>query len=621
MSIGLLFVSFFLIECVIAAPYTPSNPTPDNGSIGISVMTDLSWIGGGSDHGKIKYDVYFGTTNPPPKVKDNQSKLTYNPSGTLSYNTEYFWRIVAWDSYNNFTAGPLWDFTTVSQSNQPPNTPSNPSPSDGSTGVSVSAGLSWTGGDPNSDAVTYDVYFGNTSLPLKVVSNQSALNYDLGTLSYNTHYYWRIVAWDAHGASTAGLLWDFTTVSQSNQPPNTPSNPSPSDGSTGVSVSAGLSWTGGDPNGDSVTYDVYFGVISPSLKVISNQSSNSYNPGTMNYLTTYYWKIIAWDSHYIKTISPTWHFTTISSGGGGDGGGGGGDETPNKKPIAELNAGEPYNGLVNTEITFDGSNSNDSDGTITNWFWDFGDNTSGTGKISNHSFLKTGKYTVTLIVTDNKGATNKDTSISVITQPNRPPTPPTITGPENGTKNTIYTYTAVSTDADNDSIQYAFDWGDPLSFNQLSGFLPNGSGFTIHHSWAAAGRYNVTVTVTDNHTTSSSKITVYIDAVQTGNIGYLLDNNSDGIYDAFYSDASKQITPVQAQNGNYSIDSDGDGDWDYIFSSTNEPALYQEPPPGIGLIFISGTIVVISIWITLVLLWKGKSKKKIKISSHSHKKR
>jgi uncharacterized repeat protein (TIGR01451 family) len=43
-----------------------------------------------------------------------------------------------------------------------------------------------------------------------------------------------------------------------NNPPNTPSNPSPADNVTGVSVSTDLNWTGGDPDGDSVTYDVYF---------------------------------------------------------------------------------------------------------------------------------------------------------------------------------------------------------------------------------------------------------------------------------------------------------------------------------------------------------------------------
>ena len=75
---------------------------------------------------------------------------------------------------------------------------------------------------------------------------------------------------------------------------------------------------------------------------------------------------------------------------------------------------------------------------------------------------------------------------------------------------------------------------------------------------------------------SSSKITVYIDAKQTGDIGYLLDNDGDGIYDAFYSDVSKQITTVQKKDGNYNIDSDGDGDWDYTFNTTKGLTSYQE---------------------------------------------
>jgi hypothetical protein len=68
-SIISTFASFFSIECVIATPYTPSNPTPGNGSIDISVVADLSWTGGGPDNDTVTYDVYFGTTNPPPKSR------------------------------------------------------------------------------------------------------------------------------------------------------------------------------------------------------------------------------------------------------------------------------------------------------------------------------------------------------------------------------------------------------------------------------------------------------------------------------------------------------------------------------------------------------------------------
>jgi hypothetical protein len=33
-------------------------------------------------------------------------------------------------------------------------------------------------------------------------------------MSYSTDYYWKIVSWDNHGASTTGPIWDFTTIEQ-----------------------------------------------------------------------------------------------------------------------------------------------------------------------------------------------------------------------------------------------------------------------------------------------------------------------------------------------------------------------------------------------------------------------
>ena len=95
-----------------------------------------------------------------------------------------------------------------------------------------------------------------------------------------------------------------------NSNPYTPSNPSPADESIEVSVDADLSWTGGDPDGDSVTYDIYFGTASPPPKIVSNQSGTSYDPGTMNNNQIYYWKIVAWDDHSVYTEGPTWKFAT-----------------------------------------------------------------------------------------------------------------------------------------------------------------------------------------------------------------------------------------------------------------------------------------------------------------------
>jgi len=96
-----------------------------------------------------------------------------------------------------------------------------------------------------------------------------------------------------------------------NHAPNTPSNPSPLDGATNQSININLSWSGGDPDSDdTVTYDVYFDTeTNPSLKS-NDQSVATYNPSTLSYSTTYYWKIVAMDNHGISASGEIWSFTT-----------------------------------------------------------------------------------------------------------------------------------------------------------------------------------------------------------------------------------------------------------------------------------------------------------------------
>jgi hypothetical protein len=62
--------------------------------------------------------------------------------------------------------------------------------------------------------VRYDVYLdANDPTPETLVcSDVSRTSCDPGTLKYDTHYYWQVVATDDPGATTTGPLWDFTTV-------------------------------------------------------------------------------------------------------------------------------------------------------------------------------------------------------------------------------------------------------------------------------------------------------------------------------------------------------------------------------------------------------------------------
>ena len=193
----------------------------------------------------------------------------------------------------------------------PPNTPRNPDPSNGQTNVNINVDPSWWGGDPNpQDIVTYDVYFGTSNPPPKVVNNQSSTNYDPGTLNFSTTYYWNIVAWDNNGASATGPIWQFTTRGQS--PPYTPKNPSPANGTTNVAINPTLSWSGGDPDEDKCYYDVYFEAENPNPKLVStNQESTTYKPAQLEYNTTYYWKIVSEDILGAIAEGPVWSFKTM----------------------------------------------------------------------------------------------------------------------------------------------------------------------------------------------------------------------------------------------------------------------------------------------------------------------
>jgi len=299
-------------------PNTPSSSNPANHTTDVDINVGLGWTGGDPDsRDTVTYDVYFGTANPPTnKIVSNQTETTYDP-GALSYETTYYWKIVAWDNHGASTSGPIWDFTTETEIEPsfPPNIPSNPDPEDDADSVNITADLNWIGGAPNpGDTVTYDVYFGDTSPPPQIVWNQSETTYDPGTLDYETAYYWKIIAWDNHSASAESPIWNFTTEDQPNQPPYIPNNPSPGNQTTGRGINADLSWTGGDPDsGDTVTYDVYLGTANPPPMVASNQTGTSYDPGTMENKETYYWKVVSWDNNGASTPGSTWHFTTKSN--------------------------------------------------------------------------------------------------------------------------------------------------------------------------------------------------------------------------------------------------------------------------------------------------------------------
>ena len=90
--------------------------------------------------------------------------------------------------------------------------------------------------------------------------------------------------------------------------PGKVSNPNPANGAMRANRDADLSWTAG---ADATSHDVYFGTSSPP-PFIDNQAATTFDPGTMPYSSTYYWRIDSVNG-WGKTTGTVWSLTTLPS--------------------------------------------------------------------------------------------------------------------------------------------------------------------------------------------------------------------------------------------------------------------------------------------------------------------
>jgi hypothetical protein len=96
-------------------------------------------------------------------------------------------------------------------------------------------------------------------------------------------------------------------ISTTPVPPGKATNPDPSNGAEDISIDADLSWTAGS---GSTSSDVYFGTTSPGAYQ-GNQTETTFEPGTLDYDTTHYWRIDEINAQG-TTTGDVWSFTTES---------------------------------------------------------------------------------------------------------------------------------------------------------------------------------------------------------------------------------------------------------------------------------------------------------------------
>ena len=162
----------------------------------------------------------------------------------------------------------------------------------------------------------------------------------------------------------------------------------------------------------------------------------------------------------------------------------------NNPPVANFTYSQQNRKLV---IDFTDT-STDTDGTISNWNWNFGDNSTDTAQNPSHTYLSAGTYQVTLIVTDNGGKSNSITK-NVVVNPlvNQPPIISNITGIQTSFKPLTGKFTETSSDPDGFITQWDWNFGDGHTFTTKDPTLKNPTNVYLF-----PGTYTVSLTVTDD---------------------------------------------------------------------------------------------------------------------------
>ncbi|MHC4534073.1 MAG: LamG-like jellyroll fold domain-containing protein [Planctomycetota bacterium] len=285
-------------------------PTPKDGVYHPDTWVNISWKAG--DYA-VSHDVYMGDSFDDVDA-GAESAFIGNQADTflvagfpgfvfpdgLNPGTTYYWRIdeVNDAEPNSPWKGPVWSFTI------PPKTAYLPDPADGAEAVDVDVRLGWTAGFGTK---LHYVYFGDI---FDEVSNaagalpQGTTDYTPGTLKMAKTYYWRVDEFDVL-ETHKGDIWSFTTE-------GAVQSVNPSNGAVDVTQTPILTWT----PGFGASHEVYFGTDASSLelKASGNLGSENYEPGQLEWDTTYYWRVDEANSANADSpwTGPLWSFTTAN---------------------------------------------------------------------------------------------------------------------------------------------------------------------------------------------------------------------------------------------------------------------------------------------------------------------
>lgn len=247
-------------------------------------------------------------------------------------------RVTAHDAAGNSTAGYSGTFS-VADLDGPTIVLNAPAGASTLTG-NASAAIEWTAIDNVEIAginLEYSLNSGTTWIEIAVaLDNSGSYSWKVPNTPTSALLI-RATARDAAGFTSSVTSTEPLVIAKQNTQPTAPHSPFPTLLAQGIPPGpAVLQWSGGDVDGDALTYEIRFGtdpsppvlasaVSGPtvnlasltardtrSLRLSALSGSSQKDPGRLHPLTTYYWQVTASDG-LASTEGPVWSFTTSAS--------------------------------------------------------------------------------------------------------------------------------------------------------------------------------------------------------------------------------------------------------------------------------------------------------------------
>ena len=347
---------YFRIDDIFIETLLPGSATEPAPSDDLLTMVNptLKWSAPLSSFPILGYKVYHGTTSNPSTLIYEGPDQTFQMED-LDYNTAYYWKVVPYNSYGEAINVPVWSFTTVTTTQLAESFEAGYFPPTGWSRI-----YGWD------DDIT-ESYHGNTAArcytfpelpfsglvtPLLEIGAGDKLEFFERAASKTNNYlqvyystdkqnwiplentfYFTIAAWgrqifdlsDLSGDSCYFLFeaWcaygnsDYVYIDHITGPdivpvlPGPATDPDPYESADFVSITPTLNWAPGIYGGIPAGYKVYMDTDTNTTTLIYNGTDLFYQTDTLLHNTTYYWKVVPYNTVGDATDCPVWSFITI----------------------------------------------------------------------------------------------------------------------------------------------------------------------------------------------------------------------------------------------------------------------------------------------------------------------